>query len=265
MNQIAGRVFCITGKLENFPTKKVAFEEIARRGGCASISLTTECTYLVLGAKGSENYAYGSKGTKQKQAEEWMRRGHPLRIITENQLIAMLEASEEVPDSEQGRLLGRLAPGARQPVERDVIGDLRISESYWQPVSQMRQVLRVTYESGALSDDAAHEARTTFQGLKRLASSLGLKSSVRTELYPAGWALTLDEHGQAFGEPDGVALGVRIVAILDSDEAKAVGRELADRIKTQVVAAQLGGELSLRIWDESYRYGRYWIQKLVGK
>jgi len=262
MDEVAGSVFCITGRLENFPTKAAAFEEIARRGGSAAKSLTTECNYLVLGAKGNENYAYGTKGTKQKRAEEWISRGHPIRIVTENQFVGMIEASEEVPDSERGKVLGDGPSVGRRPVTREEIGSLRCSEAFWEPAPSSRQVLRITYESEPLSNEKAQERRRMFQAMKAESRELGLKSSVRTELYPAGWSLSIDQYGECHFLPEDVVLAVRIVAELDNDETKAAGRQLAQQIKERIAALALGGDLSLRIWDETYRYGRHWLEKL---
>jgi hypothetical protein len=264
MNQIANKTFCITGKLENFEAKREAFDEIMRRGGNAADTLTAQCDYLILGARGNANYAYGNKGTKQQTAEEWARQGRPIKIVSENQFLAMLEATEEVSWTERGKILDGGGTRPAEPIACEEIGGLKCSEWYWKATAGLRQVLRVRYESGALSNAIAENHRGTLQQLKQAATARGLRSSVRTEIYPAGWAFVLDSDGLCYGRPDDeeVVLSLCAVVFLESDAAKVVGRTTAQQVKDYLVAAGIGGRLDLRIWDEASRYAQYWIRKL---
>jgi len=271
MIEIAGRTFCITGKLENFATRADAYEEITLRGGNASKTLTPGCDFLVLGAKGNENYAFGTKGTKQVRAEQWIRQGRGIRIITENQLIALVEASAEVTECERGEVLSRSFAPRQSAISRDRVGGLECSWCFHGPRPEAPQVLRITYESAPSSLDMAQMVRNldmaqmvrnAFQGLKGKAKQLGWRNSVRTELVPVSWAVLSEKDGEMLLQEEELLVCARIVCVLDSESAKTEAREVVQEIKREVIRWDLGGQLSLRIWDAEYRYGRFWLKKL---
>jgi len=264
MIEIAGRTFCITGKLENFATKADAYEEITLRGGNASKTLTPGCDFLVLGAKGNENYAFGTKGTKQVRAEQWIRQGRGIRIITENQLIALVEASAEVTECERGEVLSRSFAPRQSAISRDRVGGLECSWCFHEPRPEAPQVLRITYESAPSSLDMAQMVRNAFQGLKGKAKQLGWRNSVRTELVPVSWAVLSETDGEMLLQEEELLVCARIVCVLDSESAKGEAREVVQEIKHKVIGWGLGGQLSLRIWDADYRYGQFWLSKLGG-
>lgn len=264
MSGLAGCTFCITGKLENFATKAEAHEEIVLRGGNASKTLTSACDFLVLGARGNENYAFGSKGTKQVLAERWIRQGRGTKIITENQLIALVEAAAEVPMSERGRMLSGPPASGNTAISHEHIGGLECSWCFHEPRPEAGQLLRVTYESVASSTDMAQSVRNGFQAFKGEARRLGPRNSVRTELVPVSWSVQSEKDGEEPLQEEELVVWARIVCALESESAKAAAREVAQEIKRDVVGWGLGGRLSLRIWDASYRYGQFWLDRLGG-
>ncbi|MBL7224233.1 MAG: BRCT domain-containing protein [Candidatus Brocadiae bacterium] len=264
MNQIAGCTFCITGKLENFTTKAEAYAEIAQRGGNGSKSLTTGCDFLVLGAKGNENYAFGRKGTKQVQAEGWIREGRGIQIITENQLIALVEAAAEVPACERGQTPSDRPTVRRSAIARESVGDLQCDWCFHEPRPEASQVLRVTYQTAPLPPDVAESVRVQFQALKGEAKRFGWRNRVRTELVPVSWSVQPRQDGSERLQEEELILSARMICILEDEAAKAAGIEMADRVKRIAIGWGLGGRLSVRIWDAAYRYGAYWLDRLGG-
>ena len=262
MSGVAGYTFCITGKLENFATKAEAQQEIILRGGNASKSLTAACDFLVLGATGNENYAFGTKGTKQVLAEQWIRQGRAIKIITENQLIALIEAAAEVPASDRGQMDSPAAAPRHSAITRERIGDLECSWCFDEPRPEAQQILRITYESAPTPMDVAQEIRMVFQGLKSEAKWLGPRNTVRTELVPVGWSVQPEEGSEGVLDEDQFVVCARIVCLLENEPAKAAAREVAQEIRRGILGWGLGGRLSLRIWDAAYRYGRFWLNKL---
>ena len=84
-----GSKFCLSGDFEHGSKQSVA-DLIIAKGGEISKSVTKACSYVVVGGKGSEAYAYGSYGSKVKKAMEWQAKGVPMRIVLEEELMEAL-------------------------------------------------------------------------------------------------------------------------------------------------------------------------------
>ena len=79
------KIFCLTGDFNHGAKNEVA-DYIISQGGIVKDSLTLKVDYLVRGLQGSEDYAYGSYGTKVKRALEMQDKGHSIKIITEDDI-----------------------------------------------------------------------------------------------------------------------------------------------------------------------------------
>ncbi len=255
---INGKLFCITGGLGNFPLKKDAYEEILHHGGDTTDKITNACDFLILGAKGNPNYAQGKRGNKQLKAEAWAAKGYPIKVISENQFIALLESTEELSEEAWGKnLIGLNAPSPG--IERNTRDGLEISSSFWIPKESIHQVLRIEFTTGETDKSIIDNWHKPLQKIKAILSSYDMKNLIRTELIPAGWAR--DDSSRFL--PDRFLLTCRIIALLDTAERKERAHEIIEDATRLLIEHNMEGKLSLRIWDESYRYGKYWINKLV--
>jgi hypothetical protein len=253
---IKDKLFCITGGLENFPVKKDAYSEIIHHGGNTTDRISNACDFLILGAKGNPNYAQGKKGNKQLKAEKWATQGYPIKIISENQFVALLEDSEELCEEYWGsNLTGQNKQ--RSPIQRYTKDGLEISKAIWSPKPNINQVLRVGFKTHETDESIIDKWRTPLQKTKSILTDL--KNSVRTEVIPIGW-IDSDRKSSSTGN---VILSCRIIALLSTSEQKDKTEEIVDAITSLLVENQIEGTLSLRVWDETYRYGKYWIEKLI--
>ncbi len=255
---IKDKLFCITGGLENFPVKKDAYEEIRHHGGNTTDSITNACEFLVLGAKGSPNYAHGKRGKKQLKAEQLAAQGYPIRIISENEFIALLEDSEELSEAKWGT---NLADQNRQrsPIQKYTKDGLEISKAVWSPKRNVKQIVRVGFKTHESDESIISRWRTPLQKTKSILTEHNLKNSVRTEVIPIEW---IDNDRESF-KPGNVILSCRILALLSTPEQKDRAEDIVEAITSQLVENGIEGTLSLRVWDETYRYGKYWIEKLI--
>ena len=275
-----GKTFCITGKLENFHTKKEAWLEIAHHGGNTVDSLNYDCDYLILGALGNDNYAYGSKGRKQEKAESMIAEGYQIRIITENQLLTMLENAEEVPLEQHGVIVEKSKSGNPTGLKPQIMstevetpgGTLHISEGYSSKITHSRQILRILFQSSPVCKEIAITTREKLKELKTELRQLGCKNSVRTEILPVNWGISIIIGLEDIPFPpkkvednEECLMSSKILVAMSTSSIKSMGGELAEKFKHFFVQQNLGGELSIRIWDEGYRYGKYWLNRLDGK
>lgn len=254
---IKNKLFCITGGLENFPLKKDAYEEIRHHGGNTTDSIKNTCNFLILGAKGNPNYSQGEKGNKQLKAETWAAQGHPIKVISENQFVGMLEACEELSEESWGVDVSGES-SSRPSIERNLINGIEISKLYWTPKPNIRQVLRVEFKSHRSDEEIIELWRPSLQKTKSILGNHNLKNSVRTEVIPATWF-----DGAKSCDDEDVILSCRIIALLETPEERALAQEIAEDITNSLFENEIEGKLSLRIWDETYRYGRHWIKKLI--
>ena len=80
---IEGKKFCLTGDFD-FGTRDVVTSALERAGGIPCKSVVKTCDYVIVGARGSEAYAYGNYGTKVQKAMEWQAKGQPVKIVSEH-------------------------------------------------------------------------------------------------------------------------------------------------------------------------------------
>lgn len=80
---IAGKKFCLTGDFD-FGSKTEFSRALENAGGIACKSVTKTCDFVIIGAKGSDAYAFGNYGTKVKKAMDWQEKGCPVKIASEH-------------------------------------------------------------------------------------------------------------------------------------------------------------------------------------
>ncbi|WP_394850832.1 NAD-dependent DNA ligase LigA [Pendulispora brunnea] len=84
---LAGLSFVFTGKMVAF-SRSEAEKRVRALGAAVLSSVTKQLTYLVVGADKS-----GPKSTKEKAAEKLIGQGAPLKVLSEDELLAMLEGA----------------------------------------------------------------------------------------------------------------------------------------------------------------------------
>jgi hypothetical protein len=252
---IKGKLFCITGSLENFSLKKEAYEEIIHHGGNFTDKITNACDFLILGAKGNPNYAQGRKGNKQLKAEKWASQGLPIRIISENQFVGFLEASEEVNSEDWGKDLSAQTV-KRSSVEKYTENGLEITTCFWPPKPEFKQVLRIEFKTHRTDESIISWWRAPLRATEKVLDTANLRRLIRTEVIPSNWIETNPTNSTD------MVLSCRIIALLETEEQKNAAPEIVKTLAALFVETNIGATLSLRIWDETYRYGNYWIKKL---
>ena len=83
--EVSGKSFCLTGDFLAGSRRDVA-GAIEARGGAVCNGVSRKVDYVVVGGKGSDQYAFGSYGTRVKKAMELQDGGCPIRIIYEEAL-----------------------------------------------------------------------------------------------------------------------------------------------------------------------------------
>ena len=86
-----GKSFVFTGKMVAF-ARSDGEKRVQERGGDVLSSVTKNLTFLVVGADKT-----GPKSTKEKAAEKLLKEGAPLRVLSEEEFLAMLASA--VPDA----------------------------------------------------------------------------------------------------------------------------------------------------------------------
>jgi DNA ligase (NAD+) len=84
----AGQTWCVTGTFEDFTPREKAMEEVRRRGGRASSSVTSATTHLLVGA--------GPGASKLEKA-----RKIGAKLVSEKEFLGLLGRSQ-VPGGEDG-------------------------------------------------------------------------------------------------------------------------------------------------------------------
>jgi DNA ligase (NAD+) len=82
---LSGSSFVFTGKMVAF-ARSEGEKRVRAKGGSVHSSVTKELTYLVKGADAS-----GPVSSKEKAAQKLIAQGASLRILSEDELLAMLE------------------------------------------------------------------------------------------------------------------------------------------------------------------------------
>ncbi|MBX3192496.1 MAG: NAD-dependent DNA ligase LigA [Labilithrix sp.] len=99
---LAGKSFVFTGKMVAF-SRSEGEQRVRALGGAVLSGVNKTLTYLVVGADKS-----GPKSTKEKAAEKVIKEGAPLKVISEEELLAMLEGGAtqgaDAPKGAQGTL-----------------------------------------------------------------------------------------------------------------------------------------------------------------
>lgn len=83
--EFQGRHFCLTGDFLSGSKKDIA-NEIEAHGGTVRNNVSKKIDYVVVGGKGSDQYAFGSYGTKVKKAMELQDQGCSIQIVYEDAL-----------------------------------------------------------------------------------------------------------------------------------------------------------------------------------
>ena len=86
---LSGESFVFTGKMAKLE-RKAAQQKVEALGGSAPDAVTKTTTYLVVGDDKSD----GKKSTKEKTAEKLVAAGAPLKIVSESDFLARIEALE---------------------------------------------------------------------------------------------------------------------------------------------------------------------------
>jgi DNA ligase (NAD+) len=84
---LSGKSFVFTGKMMNV-ARSEAEKRVRALGGGVLSAVNKSLTYLVVGADRS-----GPKSTKEKAADKLIGQGAPIRILSEEELLAMLEGT----------------------------------------------------------------------------------------------------------------------------------------------------------------------------
>ena len=84
IDEIKGKTFCLTGDF-SYGSRKSVQEYLVSLGGIAKSGVSQSVDYLIIGSKGSDDYAYGNYGSKAKKAMELQNQGHHIQIIHERE------------------------------------------------------------------------------------------------------------------------------------------------------------------------------------
>ncbi len=87
---LAGESFVFTGKMAKLE-RKAAQQKVEALGGVAGDAVSKNTTYLVIGDDKSD----GKKSTKEKAADKLVAAGAPLKIVSESEFLARVEALEQ--------------------------------------------------------------------------------------------------------------------------------------------------------------------------
>ncbi len=82
---VNGKKFCLTGDFE-FGSKNDVQKALEARGGKRVDKVSKNCSYVIVGSKGSNAYAFGNYGLKVKRAIELKEQGVDIEIIKESDL-----------------------------------------------------------------------------------------------------------------------------------------------------------------------------------
>lgn len=87
-----GKTFVFTGSLASIGREK-AIKEVVKRGGTCKGYIDKNTSYLVVGLEPLEHYLSGTKSTKILKAEEYIKKGHAIKIITDLEFLSILKES----------------------------------------------------------------------------------------------------------------------------------------------------------------------------
>lgn len=84
--EIDGKLFCMTGNF-SFGSKTDVELFILAHGGRVHPTVTRAVDYVIVGNEGDPGWSYGSYGAKVKKALEMREKGHPIKIVCENDVL----------------------------------------------------------------------------------------------------------------------------------------------------------------------------------
>lgn len=86
----SGQVWCVTGSFKNFNPRGKAMDEVEKRGGRTTSSVTSKTTHLLAGTGG---------GSKRADAVKY-----GVKIVSEDEFLSLLGRKEENNEDSQGFL-----------------------------------------------------------------------------------------------------------------------------------------------------------------
>lgn len=91
---IASKTFCLTGEF-NFGDRPKVKRRLEILGGIPVDTVTGKTDYLIVGSKGSREWAAGNYGTKVKKAMELQAKGTCIRLIREDDIQVVLNSAKQ--------------------------------------------------------------------------------------------------------------------------------------------------------------------------
>jgi len=246
MDSVNRKTFYVNEGLDGLPDMEDIKVEIVKRGGKVAGQLGPECDVVVVGS----NEQVGPEGPLE-MALKLVEKGQKLQIIDEDQLLEMLQ--DTVEDS---------AHRSDQSVHSFEIGELRYNYCHVPPKPGQRQVLRVVYDSQPIGYAEAMRIKQELREIIKLVDDCGLKRHENCDILPVGWRAAALSGTVVGVNDDRFVISQRLVVLLDSEAAKENGPNLSELIK-EFVRIRIGqGNLTARIWDETYVHARRWVERL---
>ena len=258
--EFRNKLYCITGKLKSFPCKKCAWEEIINRGGYVSKDLTQTCDYLVLGALGSKDYAFGNKGTKQLKAEEWQKNNQsPIKIITESYFCDSLEASDIV--EEKGKLINN--SGCFSEIYSSRYEEITINSSTFKydeiihkKLENINQLFRFKFFSYVKQDEYIY-LWDKLKVFENILTGSNFKSKIEVEGFPARWILAENDNSAKL-----YSIYIKFLILIDSDIVQNKAKSLPIEILNILSLLNVSGDVKVRYWNETSKYAKYFINQI---
>jgi len=272
-NLIAKKVFCFTGELEHFNRREDAWNEVIQHGGKVTDVLNKICNYLVIGAKGSQKYFSNTGGKKRQKAEEWRSKGHPIKIISENTFMTILEnEGEQIKECDDAMEKIEHIRKHKTQINDTILNctngnKISCSEGYDVPKPNIGQLFRLTYTTG-VSQEEENYIREKIAEIKEQFESSGGK--IFYESYPVNWGAGVILMQQDDGiiktinhiKEYGVDINLKVIKKIDKECLSDVNDTISfwKNIFTQKI--QIDGNLSIRVWNEDYGWAKFWLRKL---
>lgn len=239
------QTFCITGELNHFDSREAAFQEIISHGWKISKIITVTCDFLVIGDKGSQCYSHVNKGNKQIKAEQWQAEGYPIKIISEDKFMEMLEEKNDLTQTDI-ETVAILKTESSFNIDSGIIN---VSRVYNPQKSGQKQILRITFHSESISKASGKAIANKIKRFKSEYKNENNQIIAECDLIPAN-----DDDDSFIAES-------KIVIPLINDNLKGKSITISEEIEKILIAMNTPGTISIRIWNEFQRYGIYWLKK----
>lgn len=249
--EILKKVFCITGILGHFKNKKEAYTEILQRGGVSSDKLTVDCDYLVIGSKGNANWLKGKKGSKIISAEKRIAKGLPIKILTEEHLLALLEDSPIINEEEyeyaQKSESGKYKSSSK--IKYFEQNNLKISENITENVEG--HILKIDY---SISCHSTNEEKAQAEINNILSNFLTFHNPnfIKQSSVPAFWTTKKDEVLIEFS---------KVIFFENSIKSLASTEQLLNY--TKGLQDSCSRNLSIRLWHKGSYNGERWHNRFM--